>query len=329
MPPKFKVTRNKRPVYRAEYKAKFGPKKNYNALQALSMRYKRSQEDCSKKQDALRELYELLKKKGKAKTAVKIQNTITQYKHGYSTNNDRKIIYEHKPMVFKHPFNMIVAGPSQCGKTTFVQKLLENREAMIDPNVSEILWFYGSEGAIREVQEKIPEIKFFPGQPDLKQVENFDPSVNRLLVVDDLMLENNIVKTLSTLFTRTSHHCNMSVVFLIQNLYEKIFRTITTNAKYIIMFSHPRDVTQVRTLNSQVAGLGSRIVTNAARDIASKARGYGYLMCDFSQNVDPCKRFRADIFPDDKENTFYVKAGDVCSENELKDAIAVTDLASK
>ena len=44
---------------------------------------------------------------------------------------------------WKHPFTCIVAGPTGCGKSTFVSRMLRHAAAMIDPptqNDQVVLW---------------------------------------------------------------------------------------------------------------------------------------------------------------------------------------------
>ena len=43
---------------------------------------------------------------------------------------------------WQHPFTCIVAGPTGCGKTTFVARLLRNASAMIDPPPERVTWYY-------------------------------------------------------------------------------------------------------------------------------------------------------------------------------------------
>ena len=45
-------------------------------------------------------------------------------------------------VTFKHPFTMIVAGPTRSGKTTWVAKLIQNRLRQIKPTPSRVLWCY-------------------------------------------------------------------------------------------------------------------------------------------------------------------------------------------
>ena len=44
---------------------------------------------------------------------------------------------------WKHPFTSIVAGPTGCGKTTFVARLLRNAPSMINPAPKHVTWYYG------------------------------------------------------------------------------------------------------------------------------------------------------------------------------------------
>jgi hypothetical protein len=66
------------------------------------------------------------------------------------------------------------------------------------------------------------------------------------LILDDLMNElNGIQLDVEKFFTRLSHHGNISVFFLTQNLLYKSLRTITLNAHYIFLFKNSRDGSQI------------------------------------------------------------------------------------
>ena len=47
---------------------------------------------------------------------------------------------QQQTMIFQHPFTMSVSGPTSCGKTTFVKKLLLNN--LIQPLPTRIIWLY-------------------------------------------------------------------------------------------------------------------------------------------------------------------------------------------
>ena len=321
-----RVDRNKPAVYRKKYQTKFGPG-NYARLKKIQMRYKRSKTECDEKEDVLRDLLTEFRKNKKPKIETEEElEKIANYKHSYSTSNDRKLAFNGLPTTLKHPFSMMVSGPSQSGKTTFVDRLLQHKKEMIQPNVKEILWFYGSEGAIEVIKEKYPDIQFFPGLPDISQLEKFDSSVNRLMIIDDLMLQKETGKILSDLFTKSSHHKNISVIFIVQNVFEKALRTASINSKYIVIFKNPRDQTQITTLGLQMFGKGDTLIKKAYSDISKTP--HSYLLLDFDQEVNPCKRVRSNIFPDDEENIIYIKKGVSC-DDELDNikAVSSTELA--
>ena len=56
--------------------------------------------------------------------------------------------------VLRHPFMMLLAGPTSCGKTTWMKHLLQQDETMIRPPDEKILWFYKRwQPAYTELQE--------------------------------------------------------------------------------------------------------------------------------------------------------------------------------
>ena len=81
----------------------------------------------------------------------------------------------------------------------------------------------------------------------------FDPRLNNLLILDDLMEELAGDKKASTLFTRDTHHKNDTVFFVVQNLFKqgKSMRDVALNSQVIVLFKSPRDVQQIRVLARQ------------------------------------------------------------------------------
>jgi len=60
------------------------------------------------------------------------------------------------------------------------------------------------------------------------------------VIIDDLMQETN--EMVAYMFTKGSHHRNISVVFLAQKLFSKnnFARTMSLNAHYMVLFKNPR-----------------------------------------------------------------------------------------
>ena len=140
----------------------------------------------------------------------------------------------------RHPFTAIVAGPTSCGKTRFVFRLIDNVGRMIDPPPSKIVYCYGE---YQQLFCNYPRVVFHQGLPDLNDFDGTEPT---LLIIDDLMQETN--ETVVNLFTKGSHHRNVSVMYLAQNLFpkNKFARTMSLNAHYMVLFKNPRDASSLR-----------------------------------------------------------------------------------
>jgi hypothetical protein len=85
-------------------------------------------------------------------------------------------------------------------------------------------------------------------------IDTIDGSEPPLLILDNLMQEAGEDKTVSDLFTKGSHHKDLSVVMLVQNTFHqgKFMRTISLNAHYMVLFKNPRDAGQIRHLSAQL-----------------------------------------------------------------------------
>ena len=76
-----------------------------------------------------------------------------------------------------------------------------------------------------------------------------DNEKRKLLILDELILESSSDVILD-LFTDGSHHKNISVIFVTQNVFHKgkVERDISLNTKYLVLFKNPRDRAQIQHL---------------------------------------------------------------------------------
>jgi hypothetical protein len=198
---------------------------------------------------------------------------------------------------FKHPFGARIVGPTQAGKSHFVIKLLRNVSHYISPPPTKIYWAFGerNEKQMQQIQENSPlPIHFIEGLPN---IEEFTSDENNLLILDDLMSAASKSISISDLFTRASHHRNMSVILILQNLYHqgKSMRDISLNAKYTILFKNPRDKGQIHHLGRQIFPQHPNFLIDAY-DQATE-RPHGYLILDFDQLTPEEQRVITGIFP--------------------------------
>lgn len=203
--------------------------------------------------------------------------------------------------VFRHPFTCLIAGPTQSGKTHFTFDLIENLKDMVEPKPEKVIWFYG------EYQEKF---KFLPSFVELReglesmyQLENLE---RKLIIIDDLMQEAGNAEDVCNLFTKGSHHRNMSVILIVQNLFHqgKIMRTISLNTHYMILFKNPRDSGQIRFLAGQLFPGKTKFLVDAYKQATS--RPHGYLLLDFTQGTSDDRRVLSDVLPGEAGAYFYV-----------------------
>jgi hypothetical protein len=110
----------------------------------------------------------------------------------------------------------------------------------------------------------------------------------------------------ANLFTKGSHHTNTSVIYIVQNIFNKNqeMRTISLNAHYIALFKSPRDVTQVRYLNSQMFPDHPKFLTAVYKQACGEA--HGYFVLDTSQYAQEELKVRSKIFPQDAANFCYI-----------------------
>ena len=204
----------------------------------------------------------------------------------------------------KHPTRWLVSGPSGSGKTTFVEKVLYNMNELFDFYFDNIIYCSG---------QAFPDFDYVHGIPihkvkTLKEnvLENINSELNNLIIIDDNM--NNVVNDIfiSDLFTKYSHHRNITVILLVQNLFPKgkYMRDISTNSTYIVLMSNPRELLQIKTLSSQIGGAKNTFIYDAFLD-ATKNKPFSYLFLDFDQNTPEDVRVRTNIFPN--EETFIYK----------------------
>lgn len=195
---------------------------------------------------------------------------------------------------FQTPFSCIVSGPSQSGKTHFVNQVLENHERLIDKFVQlKVLWCYGIESVTTDHQLKNPSvfIRYHKGLPTDKLLQGINT-----VVIDDLLTETAKNEKMTNLFTRAVHHRNINVFCLIQNIFFKsnVIRNLNLNSNYIVLFKNIRDRTQVSMFARQFYPHNPSFVVNAFNDATSKP--YGYLLIDLHPKTADEFRIRSEIF---------------------------------
>lgn len=201
---------------------------------------------------------------------------------------------------FKHPFTCIIAGSTGSGKTYFLTNLLLNSDLMIDKPIENLVYCYGSylPETFARLKTKFPTIKLIDGLDNTLQ---FDSEKVNVLIIDDLMTDCVKSSIICDYFTKGSHHSNLSVILLSQNIFQKgnFSRTINMNAHYVIYFKNPRDNQQIQFIGRQMYPGKSKILTEAYEDAVS--RPHGYIFIDFRQETSDSLRLKTNILPSDPQ----------------------------
>ena len=202
-----------------------------------------------------------------------------------------------KGFEFKHPTTILISGPTGSGKTRFLVQCL--KESLIYPFPTRIIWVYGEwQTLYDEVKNLWPWVEFVKDMAT-QLYESLKPTVHNLVVVDDMMNEAGGSDSLANLFTKGSHHRNLTVVFIVQNLFHqaKSMRTVSLNSHYMVLFKNPRDIGQIRTLASQMFPTHPKFLTSAFADATSEK--YGYIVLDLHPDTPEELRVRSHIFSND------------------------------
>ena len=189
----------------------------------------------------------------------------------------------------------MIAGPSQCGKTTFTKLLLQYADVLFERPIRKIVYCYGQWQEC--FQDMASQITFVEGIPE--DIPALFPMGCRpgILVLDDLMRNCSEDERILDLFTKVSHHCDVTFIYLTQNLFppRKFSRSISLNAHYIIAFNNPRDTLGFRTLAQQAFAGHVPYVWESFQDATSQP--YGYLMLDLHPRTPAILRLRSNILP--------------------------------
>ena len=182
---------------------------------------------------------------------------------------------------FKTPSSIMIVGPSGCGKTCFTESLLLDHleELFVNPPPT-IHYCYGAKDA---------GVQFREGVPTTFHLQKWFPK-GGLLVLDDLMVEEGEDKELLDLFTKHSHHQNITVLYLCQNMFPpgKYAKCISRNAHYIVAFKNPRDQLGMKNLLLQAFTTCWQDMMDVYQKVSE--RSFGYTVLDLHPASDDRKR---------------------------------------
>lgn len=207
---------------------------------------------------------------------------------------------------FQAPFTARFVGPSACGKTTLLKQVIEQK--LISPWPDKIIFFYGSkwQSHLFDDLRAKHNIEFVSGFDD-SLVTQSDGSSNsesskqhKLLIFDDLVLEMKDSSSAALLFTRGSHHENISVISIEQTLFAKgkASTIMKTNCQYTVLFKSPADALSISTFSKHMFPTGrGRFLLEAYHDCTLQP--FTYLIIDCKQSTPDAIRLVTKIHEPD------------------------------
>ena len=186
---------------------------------------------------------------------------------------------------------MCIAGPSQSGKTTFLKKLLSQRDNLFQLPFKRVIWCYGTFQHEFHTDLRKQGISVYSGIPSIADLLPYD-----LVILDDLLSESDSSRDLTKMFTQSAHHLPCFIIFVTQNLFPKgkDARTRSLNTHYYVIFKNPRDKSQIEVLARQMSPTKAKGLIQIFEDATQQP--FGYLFIDFTQECDDRYRFRTNIF---------------------------------
>ena len=197
---------------------------------------------------------------------------------------------------FTSPCTAIISGPTASGKSTFIFRMLHDLRHMFNTPIRKIFYFYG---VWQKLFERNPAlnvecIKDVPNEQFLQELNSDD---HNLIIIDDLQSSALNNRFIANLFSRESHHKNLSIFLILQNLFHQgqYSRDISLNTHYFILFKNPRDINQIKILGNQL-GFGKKLI-QAYSDATNNP--FSYILIDISPHSNSSYILRTNIFPDE------------------------------
>ena len=180
------------------------------------------------------------------------------------------------------------------------------REQIVQPFPTRIIWVFSEwQPDYEQAMALYIHFEFVRGWTD-ELYESRRPDEKNLLIIDDQMAEAGDNKTLANLFTKGAHHKNLTVMYLVQNVYNKTRnqRTVSLNTHYNVVFRNEREASQFRAFAYQMHPNDAKWLLDAF-EVAIK-EPFRYLVLDHHLTSNRDMRVITNILQN-KTLTVYIK----------------------
>ena len=172
----------------------------------------------------------------------------------------QKVKLDKDDLKLRTPFSMAVAGPSQCGKSRFIVKLIENRDSIFAGNFHRIIYCQPESLAHRpnpifnQILASFPSAELLSGLPDISKLHLDIGNQSSLVIIDDQMNAFMASEAMLHLLTVSCHHNCVNIIYSLQNFFtpSKHGKTLMRNTHYKCLFFNRTDLTELRNISLQI-----------------------------------------------------------------------------
>lgn len=221
-------------------------------------------------------------------------------KHSRSEHNvGYELVLDEDDLKLKIPSGMVIGGATSSGKTELLLRLLENYQQMYAPVPKSILYCYGQMGSHVHKLQKMG-MHCVEGVPSDTLIERMEKPM--LLIFDDMMTDVSL-KYLSDIFCKRSHHQNIGVIFITQDLFDRKLAVARNNAQYLLLTRSINSMNKIHNIGSHLYPGKLQPFLESYNDATSEP--YGYLFLDNHAARRHELALRTKIFPQDVVKYLY------------------------
>ena len=227
------------------------------------------------------------------------------------------------------PFFMLMIGPSQSGKTTWIMNFIKYF-SFINPGhtLLNVLFLHMAEFAnfdeidrtnfknviFHSVKTSMTENEEMADEEIIRTINEFKDKVSKeksahnehnLVIMDDMMMavgsRRKMMHYVEELVTRKCHHENINYIFVIQDLMfsNSKFRLLFSNANYIVLFPNKADNRNVKHI-MRSRGFNSKEANEILKEAFETGQQiHPYLLLDSTIETFENVRIRQGIFPNE------------------------------
>lgn len=203
--------------------------------------------------------------------------------------------------------NMVICGMSNSGKTCLVKDIIEHSGVLFEHKPDKILFIFKHWQSIYEsIESQNSNVKFSNQIPEEDELmSHINGSKHSMIICDDMMAELCSNSFILSLFTRLSHHLNISTILLLQShtIPNKFSSILNKNCHYTILMRSPRDAYAIRTIGLQLNDY--KKLMSAYKD-ATSCLPFTYLLIDCHPKSDVKMRYKSKILPTDDACVVYL-----------------------